>query len=81
MKLIKLAKVFAMSRKILVGQKLRLRQDFLKRIGLIAKKLDKVKLRLFVPREVEPRPIYSNSTWGQMLNFRFPNFHTLLLPI
>ena len=67
MKLIKLAKFFAMSRKLQVGQKLRLRQDFLKRIGLIAKKLDKVKLRLFVPRKVEPRPIYSNSTWGQML--------------
>ena len=67
MKLIKLAKFFAVSRKIQVGQKLRLRQDCLKRIGLIAKKLDKVKLKLFVPRKVEPRSIYSNSTWGQMI--------------
>ena len=67
MKLMKLAKVFAMSRKILVGQKLRLRQDCLKRIELVEKELDKVKLKLFVPRKVEQRPIYSNSTWGQML--------------
>jgi Plant transposon protein len=65
MKLLPLIKAVVSSNKLLAGGKLRAERIF--HADVLAKRLDKVKLKLFKSRKSEDRPLYHMSTWGQLL--------------
>ena len=58
-------KVIARSSKPLAVQKNRHSRTL--QVGLLALRIGQVKLKLFIPRRVEIRPTYRDSTWGRML--------------